>query len=971
MCDFSGKRFNDRILDKTDDGAAFERFVDEFLRLQNPESGLVRGLAKGADGAIDLANGCGKITQIVECKFIGTTEKSGVVERRWREVSKHLSDNLPPLAKGDTAKRKNYLPWLKSHGDLKSYIFATSSIPVSTEERKRLEKSICDFFVQLSEEHDELSHLKNLHVEVRYWDDFAGKAAEFPSLFYRWFGGWPFGYGPIRPDSASQVNFKSFLDSSHLPYFGFDDFVSETAGKGISPFDKALEYLTGGNDVRVQIISGPGGIGKTRFSIELCEAACKRGWWPVRLERTAKADDLGKLCRSHSGSSRLLLFVDYAESFKDLEQLASVMEQIAREGNHRLALVASTRSSSIQKVKEQLSYLDLKETDIRAVAKSDFNPWLVRKILNHFHIPDGERIAQACSGLPVMAAFAGFLFKQGGEQFEKQFGILAAVKDFAGWSDRRLKVIEERVGSSRSDFLLADLAVRLPMTESEAYEYRDASEEQSNLFAALKADHWIELEENIYSIAHDVFSDAILRRYFSAMKGDEQHRLEKLVQHALNEDRLDRLLVAVDRLAEHPVFEKFSGYKLLKACLTYQKKQTLSALLRFVRSRLFPPTELIRIWDEEPVRAWLKEHAALPGAWFFYGSWLNAGGDIEVVREPVRAWLEEHAASPEAWSVYSSWLVAGGDIEVVRESVRAWLKEHAASPRASLIYGSWFEAGGDKEEVEEPVRAWLEEHAASPEAWLVYGSWLDAGGDIEVVREAVRAWLEEHAASPRASLIYGSWLDAGGDIEVVREPVRAWLEEHAASPEAWFFYGSWFEAGGDKEEVEEPVRAWLEEHAASPEAWLVYGSWLDAGGDIEVVREAVRAWLEEHAASPRASLIYGSWLDAGGDIEVVREPVRAWLEEHAASPEAWFFYGSWLVAGGDIEVVREPVRAWLEEHAASPKAWSVYGSWLVAGGDIEVVREPVKVWLGKYAASPEAQYVYESWCKRETGHPGD
>ena len=45
MLDLSRKRFDDRIIDREDDGGAFERFVDEFLRVETPDAGLVRGLA--------------------------------------------------------------------------------------------------------------------------------------------------------------------------------------------------------------------------------------------------------------------------------------------------------------------------------------------------------------------------------------------------------------------------------------------------------------------------------------------------------------------------------------------------------------------------------------------------------------------------------------------------------------------------------------------------------------------------------------------------------------------------------------------------------------------------------------------------------------------------------------------------------------------------------------------------------------
>jgi hypothetical protein len=81
MVDFAKKRFDDRIRDREDPGAAFEQFVDEFLRLEAPERRLVRGLARGTDGAIDLSDNGSKLEHIVECKFIGKDTNSTAEDR--------------------------------------------------------------------------------------------------------------------------------------------------------------------------------------------------------------------------------------------------------------------------------------------------------------------------------------------------------------------------------------------------------------------------------------------------------------------------------------------------------------------------------------------------------------------------------------------------------------------------------------------------------------------------------------------------------------------------------------------------------------------------------------------------------------------------------------------------------------------------------------------------------------------------
>lgn len=201
MNDFTKKRFDSRIFSREDNGSAFERFVDEFLRLESPEKTLVRGLARGADGSIDIADASQKLEQIVECKFIGADTKSTATER-WNEVKGHLTNNLLPLAQGEEKRRNKYRPWLRSEGNLQTYTFVTSAICASTDERNQLRKSIKSFFTEQSKLHNELRHLDQVVVDLRYWDDLVGKSASFAPLFYRWFGGFPKAMGRSRLASA-------------------------------------------------------------------------------------------------------------------------------------------------------------------------------------------------------------------------------------------------------------------------------------------------------------------------------------------------------------------------------------------------------------------------------------------------------------------------------------------------------------------------------------------------------------------------------------------------------------------------------------------------------------------------------------------------------------------------------------------------------------------------------------------------
>ena len=218
MHDFPQLRFDDRIFKGADPGSAFAQFVDEFLKLQNHNETFVRGLAKGRDGAIDLIDTGQIVTHIVECKFIGATAKDSAL-KRWQEVAGHLEKNLPKAALSQGAAK--YRPWLKSQSNIQTYSFVTSAICADANERNQLRQSIKAFFDHISNQHDELSHLRDLKIDLRYWDDLVGHHANYAPLFYRWFGGFPTGYGDISLSfGTSETSFKRFLEDMQLPTCG-------------------------------------------------------------------------------------------------------------------------------------------------------------------------------------------------------------------------------------------------------------------------------------------------------------------------------------------------------------------------------------------------------------------------------------------------------------------------------------------------------------------------------------------------------------------------------------------------------------------------------------------------------------------------------------------------------------------------------------------------------------------------------
>ena len=252
----------------------------------------------------------------------------------------------------------------------------------------------------------------------------------------------------------------------------------------------------------------------------------------------------------------------------------------------------------------------------------------------------------------------------------------------------------------------------------------------------------------------------------------------------------------------------------------------------------------------------------------------------------VSTFLKVNATDLDTQFVYKAWLDAKGDIELVRDYVKAWLIVNGITLKARFVYQAWLDAKGDIELVQGHIKAWLRVNAITPEANFVYRAWLDAKGDIELIYEHLKAWLKVNEAALDTQFVYKAWLDAKGDIELVREHLEAWLKVNDTTLDAQFVYKAWLDAKGDIELVRDYIKAWLRVNGTALKARFVYQAWLDASGDIELVRDYLKAWLKVNATNLKADFVYKAWLDAGGEFAVIKRDAIAWLHENRETKEA-------------------------------------------------------------------------------------
>ncbi|MBU1306777.1 MAG: hypothetical protein KKF33_14825 [Alphaproteobacteria bacterium] len=393
---------------------------------------------------------------------------------------------------------------------------------------------------------------------------------------------------------------------------------------------------------------------------------------------------------------------------------------------------------------------------------------------------------------------------------------------------------------------------------------------------------------------------------------------------ALKEDRLDRFIAALDRLGDHPVFEKLSGKALVEALMACDDEKTLAALPLLIKSRLLHPSELIALLASSDVlRTRLAEapeaHVNLARA----GEWAATKGRTLIDRVTAERALNVPLGVAVAFQHPSNMVLrcahAFDPTRFHDDVVNRLLAAPVALDSHYLIV-SLLKWGTEPGEVLPYLVPWLAGNGTALKASFVYNAWLDAKGKVEAVREKLLLWLEQHGTTPEASHVYKAWLDAKGEVDAVREKLLLWVAEHGTTPEAEFVYNAWLDAKGEVEAVREKLLLWVAEHGTTPEAQFVYKAWLDAKGEVDAVREKLLLWVAEHGTTPEAQFVYKAWLDAGCPLEPIKTACEAWLLDHWRSEDAVYLTKELSKANNLSHNSVACILAWAGTHSANEDA---------------------------------------------------
>ena len=850
----ANRTFQNRARLIEDNGCDFEAFVFECFRYAKEERGFTKRLARGRDGAIDLLDRISEpgTATIAECKYIGSGMAQEATER-WAEVYRNLSKNLPGLH-ADPAKtpKSPYRGWLDPERHVTRYRFCVTA-RMTESECTALEKRIASDFAKLVQT-EKIEPLRALAendgaIRVLPWDWFTTELEEHPSLAFRWFRGLPVGVELFEEESGNVTTFRAFLSGGELGYFSRDEYEDEGAGT----LERGESVLVSGlveGSPQALLITGPGGVGKTRLSWELSTrlAELEHGFEVFRLIRSATFESVATLADHHPANASILLLIDYAEAMPNLSDIADAVAHVSANTAHQVRVIATCRSSATNAVRDNLSVLDPEPKSLgsRQTGEEGYISWVTRSILNLGGFSQPEELARVCHGVPALAAFALFLFRYHRTRFDQQFGALHGLDDFDKWANHRIAILIGGLSGQRAnERTLAQIALSLPLPVEQ---FRAIFTSNEALIEALRVDRWIEEAGDQFVAAHDVLADALAARWLFEAEHAATDRTVDLLNDAARNGYLGHALVALARLAFHPKFAEIDGAALSEALLSHHPEQVSEICGPLLEGPFLNFEEKLDLLHRsEPIRQTAK-------------------------REP------SHHVSLSFLAAEAVYRKCDTNDSAALRTLSDLLDDVCQIPRFSnMVLRRAYAL--EPARFRERVWAYLETFPQAEPTHFLLVQMLRSGEPSEALLDAVQLWLKANPSAPRASFVYKAWLDAGGGIEAVSEALLAWVGVRGKAYEAEFVYDAWLDAGGGVDAVSEALLAWVGVHGQTQEASHVYDAWLDAGGAVETVSNALLAWVGVHGEMPDASYVYNAWLDAGGRVETVSEALLAWVGE--------------------------------------------------------------------------------------------
>ena len=806
------------------------------------------------------------------------------------------------------------------------------------------------------------------------------------------------GFADLRASTESQAGFHTFLNDNVLPYFSRDLYVEDT---GISNVELSESSLIGKvNDEtssNIVLISGPGGVGKTRLAGHICRVSNAT----MALRLANNNPDYNKLYQALEASkdylNHLAIFIDYAESISFSESLYAFRDLAHRNLDIRVTVILCSRVTGNNRVQDVFPNIDIEHRIGAQLVQNDtsFEEWLVSKILGHFGLLHKEGLKEVCTARPVLAAFAGFLTTYHPEAFDRQFSFQRAdprnrqksgsnvsdgsfssliIKEepFRHWLRKRLAAFEKFGVSGKRR--AAEIALALPFynAEDQTRVVRDDAGIGDAALETLEDDGWIDPVNNgLRHVAHDTLADGLISEHVFGGDGRSRptKRLRELLQTAAERKYFGRALRAFDRLASDANLRQIDTTELIKGLAEKNKAVLQACALDILRSRLIKPEQVpILLEKVESFSEGLDNDRNAYSELSRIAVILKRrrSTSLSLNKYPRFLALVSKAANrPDARTLAN--LVS---FDPARQGARgaAYIKRNKTNYHTAFVIQAYLRASIDPAVIGQSVISWLDQFGISRGASYVLTAWFQAidmlieRGEVwnpslelnKTMEDKLEAWCIRHRLDLNACWNLQSLIDQIG-VKRSEKHLVAWMGRHSTTYYASHILQKWLRATeGWDSRLFNWIKAWLEapiSRVNHKEAAFLFRDLRDCVfvydslsfedfADILLTHIGINGPLHQRRDLCRY------WLELGGDPDQVKSILQKLVQQDVTDPDVRFCFEGWSNAETNEPLLfHREMKYWLEENASHPKASYVFNIWDKHGLNLGEISNSLRTWL--------------------------
>ncbi len=322
-------------------------------------------------------------------------------------------------------------------------------------------------------------------------------------------------------DDLPDTGLGAFLNEESLAWYPLSKFLHELPPPPDAPFgydeQKLLQSIL--ENPKHHIITGQGGIGKTRLALELGKRARSKAWLVFRITPDARENDLEKLIASRTGA-KLLLIIDYVETLQSALPFDRLIQmvKIANAEGETVRVLATCRKTYF----DNLTLIPGLRSELREGIQFAMSPspdtkdsnWMRQwrlSIVAHILGCEINELDTDTYDIPVIALIVREL---AGDDHG-----LRTRQDIRVWLFQRLTAsIRDTDGAldlSAQHRVLPDLASFLMMFPFTAESKQCFTPFQHSVYIALTKDGFASQTEGQIELAHDLVCDLILELWLS------------------------------------------------------------------------------------------------------------------------------------------------------------------------------------------------------------------------------------------------------------------------------------------------------------------------------------------------------------------------------------------------------------------------------------------------------------------------